>query len=432
MGIASETVWVLNCGCAGVQKIARLLRAKHICSLVVPFGAGFERQLAAEPPKGIIVCADNVNAEMADRIGLLPEHGLPVMAVGAAAQILPGVSSMLHPEAEKLAEFCRRQCNCTGSWRRDRFIKETVEGIRAQVGNEKVLLGLSGGLDSCVAAALIHRAVGDNLTCVFVDNGLLRKGEAESVREVFERNFRMNLRFVDASDRFLDKLAGVPDPERKRKVIAAEFLAVFSEVAAEVNAPFLGRGTIYSDILESMSCEGGISTGIKSHHNVGDIPANMHFKLIEPLARLFKNEVREVGLALGLPPELLNRHPCPGPSLGVRHVGSIERNTLEMLREADAIVTEEMIRSNWYGRTWQTFAVFVPIRTVGVTDQRRSYEYTVAIRSVNSVDTMSAEAVKLPWDLLFRMADRITAEVEGVNRVVYDITNKPPATIEWE
>ncbi|MEA4863226.1 MAG: glutamine-hydrolyzing GMP synthase [Victivallaceae bacterium] len=431
MGIASETVLVLNCGGAGAQKVARVLRANHICAMVAPFGADLEGRLAADEPRGIIVCADRITSAIAERIEALPKYGLPVMAVGAAAEILPGVSSMMHPDAEKLTAFCREKCGCSGSWRRERFIADAIEGIREQVGDEKVLVGLSGGVDSSVAAALIHRAVGDNLTCVFVDNGLLRKGEAEAVRELFGRTFNMNLKYVDASDRFLDKLAGVPDPERKRKVISAEFLAVFSEIAAEVNAPFLGRGTIYSDILESVSADGG-GTGIKSHHNVGDIPADMRFKLVEPLAKLFKNEVREVGCALGLPPELLNRHPFPGPSLGVRHVGGIERHTLEMLREADAIVTGEMLKSGWYGRTWQTFAVFIPVRTVGVKEQRRSYEYTVAIRSVNSVDNMSAEAVRLPWDLLFRMADRITAEVEGVNRVVYDITNKPPATIEWE
>ena len=299
-------------------------------------------------------------------------------------------------------------------------------------GEGRVVLGLSGGVDSSVVAALIHKAIGDRLTCVFVNHGLLRKNEAESVQEIFGRNFKMNLKYIDASDRFLDKLAGVADPERKRKIIGKEFIDVFAEAAAEIDAPFLGQGTIYPDILESIPLDGNPAGVIKSHHNVGGLPPDLKFKLVEPVERLFKDEVRVVGRLLGLPAELLNRHPFPGPSLGVRHLGPIDRKTLQILREADAIVTEELRASGWYDKTWQTFAIFVPVKTVGMKNHQRTYDYVIAIRSINSVDAVTAEVVRLPWELLFKMSDRIIREVEGVNRVVYDITHKPPGTIEWE
>jgi GMP synthase (glutamine-hydrolysing) len=242
----------------------------------------------------------------------------------------------------------------------------------------------------------------------------------------------MNLVYVDATDRFLDKLAGVDDPEKKRKIIGKEFIDVFAEAAAKVNAPFLGQGTIYPDILESISFDGNPAGVIKSHHNVGGLPEDLKFQLVEPVERLFKDEVRKVGKLLGLPSEMLDRHPFPGPSLGVRHVGAIKRETLAMLREADAIVTEELYASGWYHKTWQTFAIFVPVKTVGIRNGCRSYDYVIAIRSINSVDAVTAQVVHLPWELLEKMSDRIVHEVEGVNRVVYDITAKPPGTIEWE
>jgi GMP synthase (glutamine-hydrolysing) len=265
-----------------------------------------------------------------------------------------------------------------------------------------------------------------------VNHGLLRKNEPEMVQEIFQRNFKMNLVYVDASDRFLDKLEGVDDPEKKRKIIGKEFIDVFAETAKKINAPFLGQGTIYPDILESIPLDGNPASVIKSHHNVGGLPEDLHFKLVEPVERLFKNEVREVGRLLGLPSEMLDRHPFPGPSLGVRHVGAIKRETLAILREADAIVTEELLSSGWYAKTWQTFAIFVPVKTTGIRDGGRSYDNVIAIRSINSVDAVTAQVVELPWDLLFKMSQRIVTEVKGVNRVVYDITQKPPATIEWE
>ena len=314
----------------------------------------------------------------------------------------------------------------------ERFIEEAIADIRKQVGDQKVVLGLSGGVDSSVVAALIHKAIGKQLTCVFVNHGLLRKNEPEMVQKIFARNFDMNLCYIDASDRFLDKLKGVADPEQKRKIIGKEFIDVFAEAAAKIDAPFLGQGTIYPDILESIPLDGNPNGVIKSHHNVGGLPKNMKFKLVEPVERLFKDEVRTVGRMLGLPSELIDRHPFPGPSLGVRHVGPIERNTLAMLREADAIVTEELTRAGWYHKTWQTFAIFVPVKTVGIKDGHRSYEYVIAIRSINSVDAVTAQVVRLPWELLETMMYRIVREVDGVNRVVYDITAKPPGTIEWE
>ena len=314
----------------------------------------------------------------------------------------------------------------------ENFVEEAIADIRQQVGDKTVVLGLSGGVDSSVVAALIHRAIGDQLTCVFVNHGLLRKYEAEMVQEIFARNFEMNLKYVDASDRFLDKLQGVSDPETKRKIIGKEFIEVFAEAAAEVDAPFLGQGTIYPDILESISFDGSKDGVIKSHHNVGGLPEDMKFKLVEPVERLFKDEVRKVGKLLGLPSELLDRHPFPGPSLGVRHLGAIERDTLRKLREADAIVTEELLASGWYHKTWQTFAVFLPVRSVGMKNGKRTYDHAIAIRSINSVDAVTAQVVRLPWELIDKMTERIINEVQGVNRVVYDVTPKPPGTIEWE
>ena len=315
----------------------------------------------------------------------------------------------------------------------DRFIGEQLAEIKAQVGDKKVLLALSGGVDSSVVAALLIKAIGDNLVCVHVNHGLLRKGEPEQVIKVFREQMGANLIYVDAVDRFLDKLAGVSDPETKRKIIGKEFLDVFAEEAKKLDGiEFLGQGTIYPDILESIPMDGNPNGVIKSHHNVGGLPPDLKFKLVEPLERLFKDEVRKVGRMLGLPSELIDRHPFPGPSLGVRHVGAIDRVTLKMLREADAIVTEELLKSGWYHKTWQTFAIFVPVKTVGMKNHARTYEYVIAIRSINSVDAVTAQVVRLPWDLLETMASRIIAEVDGVNRVVYDITQKPPGTIEWE
>ena len=414
-----ETVVLIDCGCSAVQKIARAVRDKNIYTMVIPGGAPVARVMEEQPVGLVLIAGDDAAKNSA-------------IQQKFADVALPQMNAASVDDAPAIIDFCINSCGCTGSWKMENFIDEAVADIRAQVGDKTVVLGLSGGVDSSVAAALIHRAIGDQLTCVFVNHGLLRKNEPEMVQEVFARNFNMKLVYIDASDRFLDKLANVSDPEQKRKIIGKEFIDVFAEAAEKTQAPFLGQGTIYPDVIESISFDGDPKGVIKSHHNVGGLPENMKFKLVEPLERLFKDEVRQVGRLLGLPSELLDRHPFPGPSLGVRHVGAIDRKTLRILRDADAIVTEELLKSGWYHKTWQTFAVFVPVRSVGMKNHQRTYDYVIAIRSINTVDAVTAEVVELPWSLLFIMSQRIINEVEGVNRVVYDITQKPPGTIEWE
>ena len=416
-----ETIVLVNFGCEDIQKFARSIRDRHIYTMVMPYTVPAERVME-EKPVGLILCADAGTPERPGAREKFEALKLPIL------DLTSGTGT---GDVDAAVAFCC-QCGCHGSWTMEKFIDEAVADIRRQVGSAKVVLGLSGGVDSSVVAALIHKAIGRQLTCVFVNHGLLRKNEPELVQEIFARNFDMNLCYIDASDRFLDKLKGVADPEQKRKIIGKEFIEVFAEAAARVDAPFLGQGTIYPDILESIPLDGNPNGVIKSPHNVGGLPKNMKFKLVEPVERLFKDEVRQVGRLLGLPSELIDRHPFPGPSLGVRHVGPIERDTLHMLREADAIVTEELTRAGWYHKTWQTFAIFVPVKTVGIKNGQRSYDYVIAIRSINSVDAVTAQVVRLPWELLETMMERIVREVDGVNRVVYDITAKPPGTIEWE
>ena len=332
-----------------------------------------------------------------------------------------------------LGNFCKRICSCTGNWTMASYIENAIRDIRAKVGKANVILGLSGGVDSSVAAALIHKAIGKQLTCIFVNNGLLRKNEAERVRKLFGDNFDMKLVYVDASDRFLDKLAGVAEPEAKRKIIGKEFISVFADAARSIpDVTFLAQGTTYPDVIESVPIAGNPSALIKSHHNVGGLPKDLQFKLLEPLNNLFKDEVREVGRHLGLPEDVVMRQPFPGPGLGVRHIGAVSRDTLEILRNADAIVVEEIKKAGLYHKIWQTFAVFLPVRTVGVMGDNRTYDYVIVLRAVNSTDGMTADWVPLPAELLGRISNRIINEVRGVNRVVYDITSKPPGTIEWE
>lgn len=345
-----------------------------------------------------------------------------------------------HPEvahtehgARILQNFLFGVCGCAADWTAARFVDAAVESIRAQVGKGRVLLGLSGGVDSSVAAALIHKAIGRQLTCVFVDNGLLRKAEARYVESLFRRNFHVDLRVVDASDLFLRRLKSVADPERKRKIIGRTFVEVFEKSLKKVGkAEFLGQGTLYPDVIESEAIGDNPAAVIKSHHNVGGLPKRMKFKLLEPLRELFKDEVRAVGRELGLPDEVVWRHPFPGPGLGVRCLGGITRERLAILREADAILEEEMRSSGWYSRVWQSFCVFLPVRTVGVMGDERTYDHVIAVRVVESEDAMTADWVRLPGEVLQRISSRIINEVRGVNRVVYDISSKPPATIEWE
>jgi GMP synthase (glutamine-hydrolysing) len=332
---------------------------------------------------------------------------------------------------EILRNFAYGVCGCTGDWTMASFVEEATSRIRAQVGGGRVVCGLSGGVDSTVAAVIIHRAIGDQLTCIFVDNGVLRLDEAAQIRKRFER-LKLPLVFADASTMFLDRLVGVIEPEEKRKIIGRTFIDVFEEEAAKLGqVDFLAQGTLYPDVIESVAIVGQ-SAMIKSHHNVGGLPARMRMKLVEPLRELFKDEVREVGRKLGLDEEFVNRQPFPGPGLAVRILGEVSPPRLALLRRADAIVSEEVKRDGLYGRLWQSFAVLLPIQSVGVMGDERTYEYTVAIRAVESRDGMTADWARLPHDLLARMSSRIVNEVRGINRVVYDISSKPPSTIEWE
>jgi GMP synthase (glutamine-hydrolysing) len=332
-----------------------------------------------------------------------------------------------------IGQFVHEVCGCGQDWNMPDYIEEAVAKIRAQVGNEEVILGLSGGVDSSVAAALLHRAIGAQLTCVFVDNGLLRLNEAEQVMETFANNLGVHVIHVDASAEFMKHLAGVADPEQKRRIIGREFVEVFQREAAKLpQAKWLAQGTIYPDVIESAGAKTKKAHTIKSHHNVGGLPETLHLKLLEPLRELFKDEVRELGVALGLPPDMVYRHPFPGPGLGVRILGEVKHEYAELLRRADAIFIEELHASGWYARTSQAFAVFLPVKSVGVMGDGRTYEWVVALRAVQTQDFMTAHWAELPHALLAKVSNRIINEVRGINRVVYDISGKPPATIEWE
>jgi len=324
-------------------------------------------------------------------------------------------------------------CGLKPEWTMKSFIKEAVNNIRTQVGKGHVVLGLSGGVDSSVAAVLLNKAIGKRLECIFVDNGLLRKGEKRYVSDTFKKHFRINLHVVDAEKRFLNKLKRITDPETKRKIIGNEFIKVFEEKAKKFGrVEFLGQGTIYPDVIESVSATGGPSSTIKSHHNVGGLPKKMGLKLVEPLKDLFKDEVRKLGRELGIGPKLIDRQPFPGPGLAVRIIGDVTKERLDVLREADAIVQEEMGKYKSYKNIWQSFAVLLPVKSVGVMGDERTYENVCAIRAVTSLDAMTADWAKIPYNILGRISNRIINEVKGINRVVYDISSKPPATIEWE
>ena len=349
-----------------------------------------------------------------------------------AVQFHPEVTHTAQGEAI-LRRFALEICGCRPDWVMGDYVGEAVERIRAQVGREEVILGLSGGVDSSVAAVLIQRAIGAQLTCVFVDTGLLRLGEGQQVVDTFQKHMGMKLIAIDASERFMAALKGVSDPEEKRKVIGREFVHVFQEEAAKLpNARWLAQGTIYPDVIESAGAKTKKATTIKSHHNVGGLPETLHLKLLEPLRDLFKDEVRNLGLALGLPREMIFRHPFPGPGLGVRILGEVKREHADLLRRADAIFIEELRSSGWYDRTSQAFAVFLPVKSVGVMGDGRTYEWVVSLRAVQTTDFMTAHWAHLPHELLGKVSNRIINEVRGINRVVYDISGKPPATIEWE
>ncbi len=361
----------------------------------------------------------------------------PIAAMGNDRGI---IGLQFHPEVahtpqgkDILQNFLYKICGCSGTWTPGSFVAESIERIKNQVGTGKVICALSGGVDSAVVATLIHRAIGDQLTCIFVNTGLLRQEEAERINNTFQKNMRMNLVYVDASERFLTRLSGVVDPEDKRHIIGEEFVKVFEEEAAKIGrVDFLAQGTLYPDVIESAFTGSRTVATIKTHHNVGGLPSVMNLALVEPLRYLFKDEVREVGLALGLPEEMVYRQPFPGPGLAIRIIGEVTKERLEIVRAADWIVMNEIKKAKLYRQLWQSFAVLTPLRSVGVMGDSRTYGYMVAVRAVTSEDAMTADWARLPYDLLARISSRIVNEVPEINRVVYDISSKPPSTIEWE
>ncbi len=385
-----------------------------------------------------------------DHLAVLPEgyrllahtSNAPVAAVRALHR--PHYGVQFHPEVVHtehgrriLQNFAYRICGCAGDWSPASFVEEKIRSIRELVGREHVILGLSGGVDSSVAAVLLHAALGDQLTCIFVNNGLLRKGEWEQVQDTFRDHYHIRLKAIDAADLFLDRLAGVADPERKRNIIGNTFVEVFEAATGAIIAElgrkpkFLAQGTLYPDVIESVSFKGPSAT-IKTHHNVGGLPEEMAFEVLEPFRELFKDEVRAIGKLLEMPGAILGRHPFPGPGLGIRILGPVTREALELLREADAIFIDELRAGGRYDEVWQAFAVLLPVQTVGVMGDERTYENVCALRAVTSVDGMTADWAPLPHDFLARVSNRIVNEIRGINRVVYDISSKPPATIEWE
>lgn len=412
-----ELVVVLDFGGQYNQLIARRVRELSVYSEVLPCDSSLE-EIRGKNPKAIILAGGSADIHP----GIF-ELGVPVLEINYD-------SMKNNNDGHRLRSFLFEVAGLRGDWQMSDFIAETIADIKDKVGDKKVLCGLSGGVDSSVAAVLVHKAVGEQLVCVYVDTGLMRKGESEQVIKTFQEQMKMNLVFVPAAERFLKRLQGVTDPERKRKIIGEEFIRVFEEEKAKLGEiDYLVQGTIYPDIVES-----GTSTAptIKSHHNVGGLPEDMDFKLIEPLRLLFKDEVRLIGEKLNISPEIVWRQPFPGPGLGVRVLEEVTKEKLDILREADAIVREEIQNSGLEREIWQAFAVLPPVRSVGVKGDARTYAYPIIIRAVISDDAMTAEVAKLPWELLEKMAHRIVAEVDGVNRVAYDITSKPPGTIEWE
>lgn len=433
--------------CFGLQLMAKYLGGKVERGLKREYGKG-ELQvkdgkcaLFGKLPKTLQVWNSH-----GDKLTQLPEgfktvattENSPFAAVENRKRRFFGLQ--FHPEVVHtpkgktiISNFVHKICGCGRKWTMRNYIDQAVEDIRSQVGDEHVILGLSGGVDSSVAAALIHRAIGKKLTCIFVNNGVLRANEAEAVQKLFRDNFKCNFLYENTAKLFLKKLRGVTDPETKRKIIGNTFIDVFQKATRKVGkAKFLAQGTLYPDVIESVPIDGNPAALIKSHHNVGGLPENMKFELVEPLRNLFKDEVRQLGLELGLPKEVVWRQPFPGPGLAVRLLGEVTEKSLTILRNADRIIIEAMKDAGWYYKVWQSFAVLLPVRSVGVMGDERTYEYTIAVRIVESKDGMTADWVKLPSTLLETISSRIINEVDGVNRVCYDITSKPPGTIEWE
>ncbi len=435
--------------CYGMQTMAQQLGGLVEGSSVREFGyAEVHIDQADALFKGIEDRANFIDVWMShgDKVTRLPQDfvitastaSCPIAAMSFEAknfygmQFHPEVTHTLQGEA-LLSRFVRDICACDDLWTPAQIVEDSIHRIREQVGTDHVLLGLSGGVDSSVVAALLHRAIGEQLTCVFVDNGLLRKNEGDMVMEMFANNMGVKVIRVDAEERFLSQLHGVNDPEQKRKIIGRVFVEVFDTESSKIaNVKWLAQGTIYPDVIESAASKTGKAHVIKSHHNVGGLPADMKLSLLEPLRELFKDEVRKLGLALGLPYDMVYRHPFPGPGLGVRILGEVKKEYADVLREADAIFLEELHKAGWYHRTSQSFAVFLPVKSVGVVGDGRRYAWVIALRAVETIDFMTARWAHLPYDLIEKVSNRIINEIAGVSRVVYDVSSKPPATIEWE
>ena len=440
--------------CYGMQTMAQQLGGKVQAGKVREFGYAEVR--ARGHTKLLDGIEDSRNTEGHGLLKVWMSHGDKVVEMPPGFKLMASTEAcpiagmadedrrlygvQFHPEVthtrqgkKLLQRFVHEICGCRGDWNMPNNVAEAVAGIREQVGSEEVVLGLSGGVDSSVAAALIHKAIGEQLTCVFVDHGLLRLNEAAQVMDTFAQHMRVKVIQVDATADFYRALAGVSDPEEKRKIIGKHFVDVFQREAGKIrNAKWLAQGTIYPDVIESAGAKTKKATTIKSHHNVGGLPETLHLKLLEPLRELFKDEVRELGLALGLPREMVFRHPFPGPGLGVRILGEVKKEYADLLRRADDIFIQELRAAGWYDKTAQAFAVFLPVKSVGVMGDGRTYEYVVALRAVQTTDFMTADWAPLPHELLAKVSSRIINEVRGINRVAYDISSKPPATIEWE
>ena len=454
---APEVVYTLGVPvlgiCYGMQTMAAQLGGKVESSDIREFGyAQIKSEGASELFKDI---ADHIEGKdrlldvwmsHGDKVTTMPESfelmastdSCPIAGMYCAEKNFFGIQ--FHPEVTHtlqgeriLSHFVKDICGCESLWTPAKIIEDQIARVRAQVGDKKVLLGLSGGVDSSVVAALLHKAIGDQLTCVFVDNGLLRKNEGDMVMEMFAENMGVKVIRANAEDLFLGKLAGVSDPEAKRKVIGNTFIEVFDEEAAKIkDVDFLAQGTIYPDVIESAAAKTGKAHVIKSHHNVGGLPEDMKMELVEPLRELFKDEVRKMGLELGLPYDMVYRHPFPGPGLGVRILGEVKKEYADVLREADAIFIEELHKADWYHKTSQAFVVFLPVKSVGVVGDGRRYEWVVSLRAVETIDFMTARWAHLPYELLEKVSNRIINEIEHISRVAYDVSSKPPATIEWE